>query len=63
MAEEVKMLKGREPPITVNINEKAYLPEFNEDEINNKQASCIGGIKMSARRDRIVCSNTLDDRL
>ena len=63
MAAEVKMLKGREPPVSIIINEKAYLPEYDEENINDKTASCIGGIKMSARKNRIVCSNTLDDRL
>ena len=60
MKENVLMLKGVEPPLNVIIDPKKYLPEYNP---NNPANSCSGGIKVHARKGRIVISNTLDDRL
>ena len=60
MSENVQFLKGREPPIKLTIDEKNWLPEYNPDDKTN---SCVGGVKLTARKNRIVCSNTLDDRL
>ena len=60
MKENVLMLKGNEPPLTLEIDTKHYLPEYNADTPGN---SCSGGIKLHARKGRIVCSNTVDDRL
>lgn len=60
MAREVKFFKGKEPPCNCQIDTSKYLPEYNEDE---QVDSCMGGIVLHARRGRIVCSNTLDDRL
>ncbi len=62
MKEEVKSLKGRDVPITIVIDELKFLPEFNEKS-DNPSDSCLGGILMHSRKGRIVCSNTLDERL
>ncbi|CAI2379639.1 unnamed protein product [Moneuplotes crassus] len=60
MKDNVKMLNGAEPPLNIQIDPKKYLPEYNPD---NPSASCSGGVKLHARKGRIVISNTLDDRL
>ena len=60
MRDNVKALKGQEPPVNIEIDPKKYLPEYNPETPSN---SCSGGIKLHARKGRIVCSNTLDDRL
>ena len=60
MKENVLALRGNEPPLNIEIDPKKYLPEYNPDNPGN---SCSGGIKLHARKGRIVCSNTLDDRL
>ena len=60
MAENVVALKGNEPPCEIEIDPKKYLPEYNPDNPTN---SCSGGVKLHARKGRIVCSNTIDDRL
>ena len=39
-----------------------FLPEFIESS-ENPLDSCMGGILLHARKGRIVCSNTLDERL
>ena len=62
MKEQVKMLQGQEPPIEVLIDTSFYLPEYNP-EGSGKVGSCVGGIRLHARGGRIVCSNTLDERL
>lgn len=60
MAKEVKFLKGREPPCKVTVEGTRFLPEYHEDEATE---SCIGGIVAYAKKGRIVCSNTFDERL
>ena len=60
MKEQVLALRGQEPPCNLEIDPKKYLPEYNP---SNPMNSCSGGIKLHARKGRIVCSNTLDDRL
>ena len=60
MKENVQMLKGNEPPLTLTIDETRYLPEYDPE---NPANSCLGGVKLHARKWRIVCSNTLDERL
>ena len=44
------------------LDNNKFLPEFNEKS-ENPTESCMGGILMHARQGRIVCSNTLDERL
>lgn len=60
MAKEVKALKGREPPCKITLETVRYLPEYIEDEATD---SCIGGVVAHAKKGRIVCSNTFDERL
>ena len=60
MKKEVKIFKDREIPAKVNIDEGKYLPEFHDDEGAD---SCLGGIILHCRKGRIVCANTLDERL
>lgn len=60
MSKEVKMLKGREPPCKLSLDEGKYLPEYNENEASE---SCIGGILAHCKKGRILCSNTFDARL
>ena len=60
MKKEVKAFANREVPIKVNLDENRYLPEYDETEGAD---SCMGGVVLHCRKGRIVCSNTLDDRL
>jgi vacuolar-type H+-ATPase subunit E/Vma4 len=60
MKREVKVFKDRDVPAKINVDEGKHLPEFHEDEGTD---SSMGGIIMHCRKGRIVCSNTLDDRL
>ena len=60
MKKEVKIFANREVPIKVNVDQNRYLPEYDETE---GAESCMGGIVLHTRKGRIVCSNTLDDRL
>jgi V-type H+-transporting ATPase subunit E len=62
MKAEVKSLKGKDVPITIVVDDQKFLPEFNEKS-DNPADSCLGGVVMHARKGRIVCSNTLDERL
>lgn len=60
MKKEVLAFKNREVPCKVNLDEGKHLPEYDE---NEGQESCLGGVVLHCRKGRIVCSNTLDDRL
>lgn len=61
MLSEVKALEGKSDiPCEVTIDDQRFLPEFNSSDPTN---SCLGGFIMYARKNRIVCSQTLDDRL
>lgn len=61
MLSQVKALEGKDDiPCTVTIDSKKFLPEYNAEDPTN---SCLGGFVMYARKNRIVCSQTLDDRL
>jgi vacuolar-type H+-ATPase subunit E/Vma4 len=60
MKKEVKAFKGRDVPIKVEIDMTKHLAEFTEEEGAD---SCMGGILLHCRKGRIVCSNTLDERL
>mmetsp|Transcript_66528 Transcript_66528/g.92118 ORF Transcript_66528/g.92118 Transcript_66528/m.92118 type:complete len:86 (-) Transcript_66528:136-393(-) len=59
MSTQVKACMGRDIPCRIKIDEKNFLPEYDE----NAEKSCMGGFVMLARKNRIVCSQTLDDRL
>jgi len=60
MQKEVKFFQGKQIPCRVFIDTARYLPEYSDQE---GQDSCMGGIVLHAKKGRIVCSNTLDDRL
>ena len=61
MLSQVKALKEKDDiPCRVSIDETSYLPEYNEDDSAH---SCLGGFVLLAKKNRIVCSQTLDDRL
>ena len=61
MLSQVKALEGKDDiPCVVTIDDSRFLPEFNAEDPTN---SCLGGFVMYARKNRIVCSQTLDDRL
>lgn len=61
MLAQVKALQGKEDiPCKVTIDEEHFLHEYDE---NNPTQSCLGGFVIFAKKNRIVCSQTLDDRL
>lgn len=61
MLSQVVALEGKDDiPCTITVDDKKFLPEFNAEDPTN---SCLGGFVMYARKNRIVCSQTLDDRL
>ena len=61
MLSQVKALEGKtDIPCVVTIDENNRLPEYNESDPTN---SCLGGFVMYCRKNRIVCSCTLDDRI
>jgi len=60
MKREVLLFKDRDVPLKLNLETEKFLPEYDETE---GAASCMGGIMLHARKGRIVCSNTLDERL
>jgi vacuolar-type H+-ATPase subunit E/Vma4 len=59
MKKEVKHFHNKEVPINLIIEDKRFLSEYTP----NSNDSCMGGVVLHARRGRIVCANTLDDRL
>ena len=48
--------------VVVNLDEKRFLPPSPE-EAGENAPSCCGGVVVSARKGKIMCSNTLDTRL
>lgn len=60
MQDEVPAFNGKEVPLKLNIDEAHPLAEYTEEQ---GMESCLGGIILHARKGRIVCSNTLDERL
>jgi hypothetical protein len=61
MLSEVVSFKGKEDiPCKVEIDENTYLMPWNPD---TPERSCLGGFVMYAKKNRIVCSQTLDDRM
>ena len=58
---QVTRFEGKSPndiPCKIIIDSK-YLESIEDNELNG----CIGGFKMFAKKGRIVCSQTLDDRI
>ena len=62
MKKEVKAFQKKDVPLNLILDKNRFLPEFNEKSDISTE-SCMGGILMHARSGRIVCSNTLDERL
>ena len=61
MLSQVAALEGKDDiPCVVTVDDEKFLPEFNAQDPTN---SCLGGFVMYAKKNRIVCSQTLDDRL
>ena len=60
MKREVKIFRDRDVPCKVVFDASRYLPEYTETE---GIESCMGGILLHARKGRIVCSNTIDERM
>jgi V-type H+-transporting ATPase subunit E len=61
MIDQVKALEGKSDiPCEVLVDTKNYLPEFNAEDPNH---SCLGGFILFCKKNRIVCSQTLDDRM
>ena len=57
---QVKKFEGKDPsviPCTIKMDTK-YL-----DSIEDKENGCIGGFKIYAKKGRIVCSQTIEDRI
>lgn len=61
MLSQVVALEGKDDiPCVVTVDDKNFLPELNTSDPTN---SCLGGFVMYAKKNRIVCSQKLDDRL
>lgn len=60
MKNEVKFFKDKDVPIKLVIESTKFLAEYDDTEGAD---SCMGGIVLHARKGRIVCTNTLDERL
>lgn len=60
MKREVKLFRDRDVPCKVVFDSSRYLPEYTETEGVD---SCMGGVVLHARKGRIVCSNTIDERM
>ena len=61
MLAQVQALAGKSDiPCVITIDDTNFLPEFNPNDPTN---SCLGGFVMYAKKNRIVCSQKLDDRL
>ena len=61
MLDQCAALKGKSDiTCNVKIDRKRHLPEWDEIKPEN---SCLGGFLLLARKNRIVCSQTLDDRI
>ncbi len=57
---EVKLFRDRDVPLRLIIDQDKFLPEYDDTE---GAESCMGGIVLHAKKGRIVCSNTIDERL
>lgn len=61
MLSQVKALKGRDDiPCKVKVDKEHFLPEWKAEE---QSSSCLGGFVMYCKKNRITCSQTLDDRI
>ena len=60
MKKEAAFFQDKDVPLKLILDNDRFLPEYDEQE---GAESCLGGVVLHARKGRIVCSNTLDDRL
>ena len=60
LKKEVQLFKDKDVPLKMILDKDRFLPEFDD---NEGAESCLGGVVLHAKKGRIVCSNTLDDRL
>lgn len=60
MKKEVEFFKDKEIPLKLHLDKDRFLPEYDDTE---GAESCLGGLVLHAKKGRIVCSNTLDERL
>jgi vacuolar-type H+-ATPase subunit E/Vma4 len=60
MKKEVQIFKDRDVPLKLTLDTDRFLPEYDD---NEGAESCLGGVILHAKKGKIVCSNTLDDRL
>lgn len=60
MKREVKIFENIDVPLKLKVDTDKFLPEFDDTE---GAESCMGGVVLHTRRGRIVCSNTIDERL
>ena len=58
MKREVPRMRDLDIQLEVHVSDEKFLPEY-----TGEGESCIGGIQMFSNKGRIVCSNTLDERL
>lgn len=65
MKKEVKYFEKREVPLKLTLDADKFLAEYdpNAPTSTGWAESCLGGLVLHTRKGRIVCSNTLDDRL
>ena len=56
----MRLFKDRDVPLKLIIDKDRFLPEFNDA---SGVESCMGGILLHAKKGRIVCTNTIDERL
>ena len=60
MKKEVKLFRDKEVPLKLIVDNNKFLPEYEE---TDGAESCMGGVLLHARKGRIVCTNTIDERL
>ena len=60
LKKEVLFFKDKEVPIKLILDTNKFLPEF---DLKEGVDSCMGGIFFHTKLGRIICSNSLDDRL
>ena len=63
MLSEVKKFQGQKDiKCKVNIDQSNFLPEYDSSQTDSRK-SCLGGFEIYAKKNRIVCSQTLDARM
>jgi V-type H+-transporting ATPase subunit E len=55
--------QNKEVKCKVIVDQGKYLKEFDPKNAENNLESCMGGVILHSQKGRIVCSNTLDERL